>query len=307
MNVRSWNLLLLPVFFAVFSGCADEKCTRDTDCVLPEICVSGVCVLKDRPDVIMDAPFDLDMTQEDFITETLDPAIDVIPEFDFEAADPDFTDPDIVDVVEEELPPATILWEDHFTEGDVLRWESHQGDWEAAGGEYAQTALMFAESWAPAESWEDMAVEVAIVVDERDPPNPRSLMGVLLRVQGINPENKYYLCGLDYNKSELVLVKYNSEEPPGYFNLCAAEDLSPAPVVDTPYKLQAEARGTRLTCRWVDGEGVVRAQIRVHDETYTAGSVGLLAHNAAGRFDDVIVYDHSPAGWGAAIRSESCE
>ena len=306
MSVRSLILFLLPVFPAVFSCCADEKCTQDTDCVLPEICVNGVCVLKDQPDVIMDAPFDLDVTWEDIITETFDPLIDIIPEFELEAADPD-----IADVVEEEpeedLPPATLLWEDHFTEGDVLRWESQQGEWAAAGGEYVQTALMFAESWVPAESWEDMAIEVSIVVDERDPPNPRSLLGVLFRVQGINPENKYYLCGLDYNKSELILVKYNSDEPPGYFNLCAAEDLSPAPAVDIPYKLQAEARGTRLTCRWVDGEGVAQAQIRVHDETYTGGSIGLLSHNAAGRFDDVIVYDHSPAPWGPAIRSESCE
>ncbi|MFH1435507.1 MAG: dickkopf-related protein [Pseudomonadota bacterium] len=306
MSIRTGNLLLLAVFLAVFSGCADEKCTRDTDCVLPEICVNGACVLKDRPDVIMDAPFDLDMAGEDFITETFDPSIDVIAEFELDAADPDIADVS-EEEPEEELPPATVLWEDHFTEGEVLRWESQQGDWEAAGGEYAQTALMFAESWVPAESWEAVAVEVSIVVDERDPPNPRSLMGVLLRVQGINPENKYYLCGLDYNKSELVLIKYNSEEPPGYFNLCAAEELSPAPAVGASYSLQAEARGARLTCRWVDAEGVAQAQIRVHDETYTAGSVGLLAHNAAGRFDDVIVYDHSPAQWGPAIRSESCE
>ena len=59
--------------------------------------------------------------------------------------------------------------------------------------------------------------------------------------------------------------------------------------------------------RWVDAGGVVQAQVRTHDDTYESGSVGLLAHNAARRFDDVIVNNHSPSDWGPAVRSETCE
>jgi len=300
-------LYILLVLSPALPGCGNDRCNTDTDCKMPQICIAGACVDMNQSDASIDSVFDLEVEgpQPDVITD------DVGPEENIDVIEEDVEEEDIVEIIEEdfeeiELPPATIIWEDDFSD-EPVEWEYQNGEWEVTGGEYVQgSETSFAEVWVPLViPWEDFAFEVSLASTLRDTGAPRSVLGIMFRVQEIS-RNHYYMCGLDYNNDELLIVKYDQDMPPGYDDLCVSSgELSPALADDTLYKLQVVVSGTGITCRWIEGD-VVWMELFTRDETYSAGSIGLFANKAAGRFDDVTVYDHRPPEWPAAETREIC-
>jgi len=289
-------------------ACGNDACNKDTDCKLPQICIAGVCALLNPMDGTTDFLVDIDALPEQTDPDIVE-TIDIQPDETVDPADVDAAEEEIEEVVEEdieeeELPPATVIWSDDFSDAPV-RWEYQNGDWSVEGGEYVQGSInSFAESWVPAESWTDLAVEVSLMSVSRDTSAVKNVLGIIVRVQQIS-RNKYYLCGIDYKTNELTIVEYDQDVLPGYATLCAASDLVPTLADDTWYKLQAVVAGDLITCRWLEGD-TARVQISVRDDSYPSGSIGLFAYNASGRFDNVIVFDHRPPEWPTATRRETC-
>lgn len=289
-------------------ACGNDACNKDTDCKLPQICVAGTCALLNAMDGTTDFFVDTDALPEQTEPDPIE-TIDIRPDETVDPADVDVQEEETEEVVEEdmeeeELPPATVIWSDDFSDAPV-RWEYQNGDWSVEGGEYVQGSInSFAESWVPAESWTDLAVEVSLMSVSREVSAPQNILGIILRVQQISI-NKYYRCAIDYKTNVLNIVKYDQDSPPGYFSLCAASDLVPTLADDTWYKLQAVVSGDLITCRWLEGD-TAQVQISVRDDSYPSGSIGLFAYNASGRFDNVIVFDHRPPEWPTAVRRETC-
>ena len=293
-------------------GCGNKSCTEDTECKMPRICLAGECRLLHAVDAVTDVEFDGDVQTEDAASDEIETPVDPRPDEPVDSPDTEGeVPPDIEpeDVEEEELPPATIIWSEDFADG-AARWQVQSGSWAVVTGEYVQSVnTSFAESWVPIggdppEPFTDFAAEVDVVAISTDVAAPRATLGLIFRVQQIE-RNYYYLCGIDYNSNKLVLVKYNQDVTPGYEDLCTAEDLDPVLEVETYYKLQVVATGSTLTCRWLS-EDVAQVQIVASDDMYTEGSIGLFANRAAGRFDNIVVYDHRPPEWPTALRRESC-
>jgi len=288
-------------------ACGNDACNKDTDCKMPQICIAGACALLGGTDAgtdfIVDPDAPSDENEPDFVETP-----DIRPDEIVDPAEADMGE-DVVetveeDVEEEELPPATVIWSDDFSDSPV-RWEYQNGDWAVDGGEYVQNSInSFAESWVPGESWTDFAVEVSLMSVSRDTSAVKTVLGIMVRVQEIS-RNHYYLCGIDYKTNELTIVEYDQDVLPGYATLCAAADLAPALTDEVWYKLQAVVAGDLITCRWLEDD-IARVQVSSRDDSYESGSIGLFAYNASGRFDNVIVYDHRPPEWPGALRRETC-
>jgi len=292
-------------------GCGNKTCTRDTDCKMPRICLAGECQPMHAGDAVTDVELDGDVQADDASPDEIETPVDPRPDEPVDSPDTEGEAPHDIepeDVEEEELPPATTIWSEDFS-GGAARWQVQNGSWAATGGEYVQSSNnSFAESWVPPGEppppFGDFAAEVTVVATSTDTTVTRASLGLIFRVQEI-ASNHYYLCGIDFNSNELVLVKYNQDVAPGYEDLCTAADLDPALEIETYYKLQVVATGSTLTCRWLS-EDIAEVQIVASDDMYAEGSIGLFANKAAGRFDNIFVYDHRPPEWPTAVRRESC-
>jgi hypothetical protein len=289
-------------------GCGKDACNKDTDCKMPQICIAGACTIMGSTDAVTDLIIDMDVIPDQTEPDLVD-LPDIRPDEIVDPAETDMEEEDTADLVEEdvediELPPATEIWSEDFSDPPV-RWEYQNGEWSVEGGEYVQASInSFGETWVPAESWTDFAVEVSLMCAGRDTSAVQNILGVMVRVQQI-ARNKYYRCAIDLKNNKLSLYKFDQDVLPGYEELCAAESLEPTLADDVWYKLQVIVTGTSLTCRWLEGE-TAHAQVSAHDDSYPSGSIGLFAHNASGRFDNVIVYDHRPPEWPSAARRETC-
>jgi hypothetical protein len=302
---------MIPAVFIVLAacapGCGSGSCNQDTDCKFPQICVLGTCADKyPPPDAAPDTPYDFGDWQET-PPDPVESDIEIIHDSTDES--PGEAEMEVVeeDVEEEELPPATVLWSEDFSE-DPIQWQYQQGNWQVVGGEYQQSTDMMSESWVPAESWTDYAAEVSIVADSIDTTAPRAVVGMLFRVDSIDPSN-YYLCGMDFNQNVVILLRYDAIAP-GYHSLCISPAIDPAPQWGPTapwYKIQVVALGSRLTCRLASESGdPAIAEVSASDEAYTSGSIGVFTNKASGRFDDVIVYDHRPPEWPRAANRLAC-
>jgi hypothetical protein len=308
----SCGLVALAIAALNLSGCGNKSCNNDTDCKMPRICLAGECRLLYEADAVTDVELDGDVQTEDGTPDEIETPVDLRPD---DPVDPSDTEgeapPDIgpEDVEEEELPPATIIWSEDFS-GGAARWQVQNGSWAVVTGEYVQSSnTSFAESWVPPGEppppFTNFAAEVDVVAISTDVAATRASLGLIFRVQAID-SNYYYLCGIDYNGNKLVIVKYDQDAPPGYFDLCVAETLEPSLEMETYYKLQVVASGSTLTCRWLSSAEEAQVQIVAGDDRYGEGSIGLFANRAAGRFDNIVVYDHRPPEWPTALRRESC-
>jgi hypothetical protein len=302
----SMGLCALTALWA--GACGNDACNKDTDCKMPQICIAGTCAVLGGTDGAADFISDLDVSFDETGPEVTD-LPDIMPDEIRDPAETDAAEEDAAEMVEEdvediELPPATEIWSEDFSDPPV-RWEYQNGDWAVEGGEYVQASInSFAESWVPAESWTDYAVEVSLMCAARDTSAVQNILGIMVRTQQIS-RNKYYRCAIDYKSNKLSIYKFDQDVSPGYEELCAAGSLVPALADDVWYKLQAIVDGNLITCRWLEGD-VAMAQVSARDDGYPSGSIGLFAHNASGRFDNVIVYDHRPPEWPTATRRESC-
>jgi hypothetical protein len=315
MNHRaSCGLVVAALALAALGpcGCGNKTCTTDTNCKMPLVCLAGECQPVHAGDAVTDSEFDGDVQAEDGVPDEIDAPFDPRPDEPVDSPDTEGEAPHDIepeDVEEEELPPATILWSEDFA-GGAARWQIQSGSWSATGGEYVQSSNnSFAESWVPLGGeppppFGDFAAEVDVVATSTDTTVTRATLGLIFRVQQIE-RNYYYLCGIDFNGHKLVLVKYDQDVTPGYEDLCVAEALEPTPELETYYKLQVVAAGSTLTCRWLS-EDVAEVQIVASDDQYVEGSIGLFANKVAGRFDNIVVYDHRPPEWPTAARRESC-
>ena len=75
-------LVLVAASLTVLTGCGDTKCTMDTECPLPQVCVSGACVMRAQDG----GPFDT-------IPDSIFPDMDA-PDTPPDGADVDGGDPD---------------------------------------------------------------------------------------------------------------------------------------------------------------------------------------------------------------------
>ncbi len=294
----------LPAFCG--GGCGQSSCKQDTDCKIPLICIAGTCTNK-----YTDGNIDVRIEPDGAVNN--EPAADTSdPDYgaEIEAQEPQMESEDsaIFEDSEEELPPATIIWSENFSEG-ATRWEVQQGAWQVVDGQYQQSDNVFSEAWVPTESWTDYAAEVSIIVNEYDSAWPLAVMGLMFRVVEINPNNKYYLCGADFDNNKLILMRYDQISGPGYYELCELSSIDPPLAVQEIYRLQVVARGFELKCRLASGDGVSTiAQVSATDNQslYPGGSIGLFAYRISGRFDDVTVYDHQPPQWPAPQTQITC-
>lgn len=279
----------------LFSACYQSTPARDAWGMDPPVDISPDP--GPAPDIPVEPSFDP-------LPEPGDPPPDPIREDP--VADPELPEEVTPDLEPEPDIPAVLMWEDQFPE-DSVRWEYQNGEWDVGEGMYCQSSInSFAESWVPAEAWTDFALEASVQFLDSDRSAVKNVMGIMFRVEQIS-RNEYYLCGLDFKTRILSIVKYDQDVMPGYFTLCEMAPDHPLPEAGSWFTLQAVARGSYLACRWVSGEGLALAEIAVYDSQYREGSIGLFAYNAAGCFDDVLVWSRPPDIWPyPANESASC-
>jgi len=197
----------------IFSGCYQSAPARDASGIEPAVDAfpdPGMEDLGPVPDIPVEPSIDP-------VPEPGDPPVDPVREDP--VADPEPPEDALPDLYPDPDLPAVLLWGEPFDEPPV-RWERQNGDWEWMDGIYCQNNFnSFAESWVPAETWEDLAVEVSFRLHDADVSAVKNVMGAMYRVQQIS-RNKYYLCGLDFISRTLSIVKYDQDVLPGYATLC---------------------------------------------------------------------------------------
>jgi len=298
------------LFFNFLLSCGNGKCNKDTDCKIPMVCVLGECVAKYPP---IDAPVDISenvVSEDEIITPENHGDDSFLVEEEPKEQEEDLIEEDFE---EEELQEASILWSEDFST-DPVRWQWQQGNWQVQGGQFSQNLFNLSEAWVPDSLWGDFAAEVSVVADVvNDIPSGRAAMGILFRVQSIDP-NSYYLCEADFKNSVLVLLRYDSVAP-GYHTICISETIAPSLQSGSGniwYRIQVIARETRLGCRVTGPEGsaeIVTIEIAGSDNSdtpYLRGGIGLFTNNVQGRFDNLIVYDRRPPEWPFPTGEKSC-
>jgi hypothetical protein len=191
------------------------------------------------------------------------------------------------------IAPVEMTTRDAFCDDNALGWTTRGGAWTAADGRYTVAPHAEAKSLL-IENHAILAYAADVTVGASGDA------GLLFRVSspadGVARYRGYY-AGIDAGRDELFVGRSDGSA----FTRLASATVAIAP--DTAYRLEVVASGEAITARVGGG-----APLSVTDAAYSAGATGLLAHDTAARFDDVVVgrppgvvfYEHGAFG-GRAI------
>ncbi|MFD4033309.1 family 43 glycosylhydrolase [Streptomyces sp. NPDC058637] len=171
------------------------------------------------------------------------------------------------------LQPIRMGVKDNFADGNALGWRTYGGAWSVTGGQYAVGVSQGGKSLLDTD-FSDLVHEADVSLTSGGGD-----AGVVFRaVEPTTGTDGYrgYYAGISSSGRVLLGKAANN-----WTQLAsAAMDVSP----NTAYRLRVEAVGSSIKVYVND---MSAPKISVDDSSHASGAVGLRAHNAAARFDNV--------------------